>query len=189
MPCQVHESVPFDSERIVNTGGDVNAYLCPHLKLSASMMISVSEPTEGTRRRMRRTRSRDNDFEREVRSALFSHGLRYRVHFPVPGLQRRTCDIAFPRIRLAIFLDGCFWHGCQDHASTIRTNAAFWDAKIARNVERDLETRLHLTDQGWTVLRFWEHQDRQVVAATIIATARPPLRGNKLVLNVRAPDR
>jgi DNA mismatch endonuclease (patch repair protein) len=173
----------------VNIGGGVNVYLCPHFRLSTGMTISVSEPTESTRRRMRRTRSRDNDFEREVRSAVFSYGLRYRVHFSVPGLPRRTCDIAFPRIRLAVFLDGCFWHGCQEHASAIKTNSAFWDAKIARNVERDLETDLRLKDQGWTVLRFWEHQDRQVVAATIIAAVRPPSRRNRLILNVHALDR
>lgn len=137
---------------------------------------------------MKRTRAKDNAFEREIRRALFGSGLRYRVHFPVPGLRRRTCDIAFPRLHLAIFLDGCFWHGCHEHASAIRTNVAFWDAKIAKNVKRDLGTDLHLRGQGWTVLRYWEHQDRQVVAAAITAAVQVLSSQTTPVIDDPAPD-
>lgn len=136
------------------------------------MLPTVSDPSPATRRRMRRTASRDNAFERKIRSDLFSSGLRYRVHFPIPGLPRRTCDIAFPSLKVAIFLDGCFWHGCPTHISKFKTNEAFWIAKIVQNAQRDLNTTEHLQSEGWTVLRFWEHDERHVVTAKITAAVK-----------------
>ncbi|QKC98389.1 very short patch repair endonuclease [Mesorhizobium sp. NZP2298] len=118
---------------------------------------------------MRRTPSRDNAFERSVRSLLFARGLRYRVHFSLPGMPRRTCDVAFPKKKIAIFLDGCFWHCCPVHGSLAKTNSDFWSRKFKRNTDRDHETDVHLYSQGWRVLRFWEHEQPYDIADCIVA--------------------
>jgi DNA mismatch endonuclease (patch repair protein) len=89
----------------------------------------------------------------------FSLGLRYRVAArPVAGL-RRTADLVFPRIRVAVFLDGCFWHGCPEHHSLAKTNSDYWAEKLRRNRERDAETDRLLKEAGWSVIRVWEHED------------------------------
>ncbi|WP_328588611.1 PDDEXK family nuclease [Brucella grignonensis] len=77
------------------------------------------------RRRMQRTRRRDNQFEASIRSQLYGKGFRYRVHYPVPRMKRITCDIAFPSLNIAIFLDGCFWHGCNIHPPSVKKNTGF----------------------------------------------------------------
>jgi DNA mismatch endonuclease (patch repair protein) len=96
--------------------------------------------------------------------------LRYRVDFaPIAGLRRRA-DVVFPRLRIAVFWDGCFWHGCPEHGSWPKQNAAWWREKIERNQRRDRETDRRLTDAGWLVLRFWEHEDPEA-AASVVAEA------------------
>ncbi|MGA5700627.1 very short patch repair endonuclease [Peterkaempfera bronchialis] len=122
--------------------------------------------------RMRHQARKDTTPELAVRRLLHRSGLRYRVNVPVPGMSRRTMDINFPRAKVAVFMDGCFWHGCPEHATEPKANAEWWRAKLDRNMERDEETTHHLTAQGWTVLRFWEHETASDVAATIIATVR-----------------
>ncbi|WP_377105644.1 very short patch repair endonuclease [Propionicimonas sp. T2.31MG-18] len=97
--------------------------------------------------------------ELAVRGALFSRGLRYRKQLPVPGMPRRTIDIAFTRIKVAVFVDGCFWHGCPQHAVSPKNNAAWWEAKLQKNRQRDEETNAYLTGLGWLVVRVWEHED------------------------------
>ncbi len=82
-------------------------------------------------------------------------------------MPRRTIDIAFTRHKVAVFLDGCFWHSCPDHGSSPRTNAEWWRAKLDRNIKRDRETTEHLCGLGWTVLRFWEHEAPDAVAECI----------------------
>lgn len=104
-------------------------------------------------------RGRDTKVELQVRSALHAVGLRYRLQLRVPGSSRRTIDVAFPKQRIAVFLDGCFWHGCPIHHTVSKTNADFWAEKVRRNRERDLDTDRLLQEAGWTSLRFWEHQD------------------------------
>jgi DNA mismatch endonuclease, patch repair protein len=90
---------------------------------------------------------------------VHARGLRYRVSTrPLKGL-RRTADLVFQRARVAVFLDGCFWHGCPEHHTVARTNAGFWADKVARNRERDRDTDRRLLDAGWISLRFWEHVD------------------------------
>ncbi|MFG3253648.1 very short patch repair endonuclease [Streptomyces sp. NPDC048172] len=125
---------------------------------------------------MSRQRRRDTSPELAVRRLLFSAGLRYRLQRRVPGMARRTIDIAFPGIRVAVFIDGCFWHGCPDHATSPKANAAWWRAKLDKNVARDVETTTHLEACGWTVLRFWEHEAPEEIAArvrrTVAATER-----------------
>lgn len=82
-------------------------------------------------------------------------------------MPRRRADILFPRRRLAIFVDGCFWHSCPLHGTVPRTNNAWWATKLASNVARDRETDRRLFEAGWTVVRFWEHED-PVAAADLI---------------------
>lgn len=127
--------------------------------LSESMTKSwASSP--GRRRNMQANRSRDTKPELEVRRALHRLGLRYRVAVaPEPGLRRRA-DIVFTRARVAVFIDGCFWHGCPQHGRrSFNHNADYWPAKISANVARDVDTTERLREAGWLVLRFWEHED------------------------------
>jgi DNA mismatch endonuclease (patch repair protein) len=108
---------------------------------------------------MRGNRYRDTRPELAVRSAVHALGLRYRVAArPIVGV-RRSADLVFRRRRVAVFVDGCYWHGCPDHFVLPRTNAAYWTAKIERNRARDAETDALLADAGWTVVRVWEHED------------------------------
>ncbi|MFJ6529776.1 very short patch repair endonuclease [Streptomyces longwoodensis] len=124
---------------------------------------------------MSRQGSRDTAPEVAVRKLLHASGLRYRVNVPVPGIPRRTIDIAFPRAKVAIFLDGCFWHGCPEHATHPKANADWWRAKLDKNMSRDADTTQHLINAGWTVLRFWEHESVDEVArriADVVAAKR-----------------
>lgn len=107
---------------------------------------------------------RDTTPELQVRRLLHAAGLRYRVAYPVPGRPRRSVDIAFTRRKVAVFLDGCFWHGCPEHGTRPTANAAWWSAKIATNQARDADTAACLVDGGWLVLRFWEHEAPQDIA-------------------------
>ncbi|GGX89427.1 very short patch repair endonuclease [Streptomyces fructofermentans] len=124
--------------------------------------------------RMSRQGSRDTAPELAVRRLLHAAGRRYRVNVPVPGMPRRTIDIVFGRARVAVFMDGCFWHGCPTHATRPRANAEWWRAKLDRNIARDRETTEHLRAAGWTVLRFWEHEPAEDVARRITAAVSPP---------------
>ncbi|WP_310244614.1 very short patch repair endonuclease [Microbacterium sp. BE35] len=125
--------------------------------------------SERTARSMRSNRGRDTGPERAVRTILHAEGFRYRVDFaPLGG--RRRADIVFTRPRVAIFIDGCFWHCCPAHGTQPRQNADYWLPKLRRNVERDRETDASLRDAGWTVLRFWEHEDPSEIARQISET-------------------
>jgi len=117
--------------------------------------------------RMSRQASKDTSAELAVRRLLHAAGLRYRVEYPVPGMARRRIDIAFTRAKVAVLIDGCFWHGCPLHATWPKQNAEWWRAKLDRNMARDRETTEHLTAQGWTVLRFWEHEAPEEVAVQV----------------------
>lgn len=129
------------------------------------MSPTASSPAVAAR--MSRQASRDTAQELAVRRLLHSGGLRYRLHVPVPGMPRRTVDIVFGRLKIAVFLDGCFWHGCPGHATSPRANAEWWRSKLDRNVARDRETTEHLVAEGWTVLRFWEHESAEDVARRV----------------------
>lgn len=122
--------------------------------------------------RMSRQRSRDTEAEWSLRRILHARGLRYRVDAVLPGLPRRRADILFPRQKVAVFVDGCFWHGCPVHKTFPKSNAAWWAKKLARNVERDRETDAHLADLGWEVLRIWEHDDPDRAADRVEAAVR-----------------
>lgn len=119
---------------------------------------------------MQGNRKRDTKPELTLRRELHRRGLRYRVDHALPlhGLRRRA-DVVFVRRRIAVFVDGCFWHGCVDHGTRPSTNSTYWTAKITRNVSRDVETRKLLEEAGWTVVRVWEHDDPYAAAAGIEA--------------------
>lgn len=123
--------------------------------------------SDGSRKSMRANRGRDTSPELRVRSILHRRGLRYRVSArPEPRL-RRTADLVFGGSRVAVFIDGCFWHGCPEHATRPVRNADWWANKLDRTVERDLETTEALQLAGWQVLRFWEHEPAEEVADAI----------------------
>lgn len=115
-------------------------------------------------RRMAKLARRDTVPELALRRALHALGFRYRVCFPVPGMSRRSIDIAFPKQQVAVFLDGCFWHGCAQHSVRPKNNSEWWVQKLQTNVDRDRDTSAHLTSLGWHVIRIWEHEpvDRAV---------------------------
>lgn len=117
-------------------------------------------------------RSKDTRPELAVRSLLHARGLRYRKHYrPVPQL-RRTADIVFTRWRVAVFIDGCFWHACPEHFIAPKSNSGYWVSKMEGNQRRDRETDTTLEEAGWTVLRFWEHAPPTDVADYIVNVVR-----------------
>lgn len=126
--------------------------------------------SEGVRRSMRSNRRTDTTPERLVRSALHRRGLRFRKDYRIyaPPLRVRA-DIAFPRRRVAVFVDGCFWHRCPEHATDPKINGAFWERKLRANVERDQAVDRALTTAGWRVIRSWEHERPDTAAARIVA--------------------
>jgi DNA mismatch endonuclease (patch repair protein) len=123
---------------------------------------------DATRRRMTRQRRRDTAPELAIRRNLHARGLRYRVDAPLPATRRRA-DLLFPGPRIAVFIDGCFWHGCPAHATTPKRNTRWWVDKIAANVARDHDTDRRLQMSGWLVLRIWEHESADAAAEQIAA--------------------
>jgi DNA mismatch endonuclease (patch repair protein) len=116
---------------------------------------------------MQRVRQRDTSAESALRRELHARGLRYRVQFVVLTRPRRVADIVFVGPKVAIFVDGCFWHGCPLHATWPKSNAEFWRAKIIANQQRDADTTLRLRAGGWKVFRVWAHEEPREVAARI----------------------
>jgi DNA mismatch endonuclease, patch repair protein len=104
---------------------------------------------------MSRIRGRDTEPERVLRRLLWNRGLRYRLHLRTPA---GRADLVFSGPRVAVFVDGCFWHGCPEHYVRPRTSALFWADKLAANVERDVNQTSRLEEAGWRVCRFWEHE-------------------------------
>ena len=112
---------------------------------------------------MARVRGADTGPEMALRRALWQAGLRYRVRPDIPGRP----DLAFVGCRIEVFVDGCFWRGCEGHYKAPATNATFWSEKIARNRKRDREVEAALAKLGWTVLRYWEHEVEHDLASVI----------------------
>lgn len=124
--------------------------------------------SEAARRSMKGNRGRDTGPEMAVRRIVHARGLRYRVDArPLVALNRRA-DLVFSRAKIAVFIDGCFWHGCPDHHTVAKSNATYWAEKVAGNRERDLDTSKRLREAGWLVLRFWEHQRPEEVAEAVV---------------------
>jgi DNA mismatch endonuclease, patch repair protein len=140
-----------------------------------------ARPTAATSNRMRLVGRRDTPAEIRVRSLLHRLGYRFRIDLPpLPGGRRRA-DIVFTRQHVAVFLDGCFWHGCPTHFTTPLTNSSWWAAKVASTMRRDKEVDQQLRAAGWRVVRGWEHErvgdvvGRVVAALCGEAPARPDL--------------
>lgn len=126
--------------------------------------------SDGVRASMRANKGRDTKPEIALRRAVHALGLRYRVSYRPLKAVRRTADLVFTKVKIAVFMDGCFWHGCPQHHTVAVTNASFWAEKVRRTQERDAETDRLLKEEGWLVIRFWEHQD-PVQAAALVADA------------------
>lgn len=122
-------------------------------------MTSYEKPDSATSYRMRRVRRRDTACEMALRRALYAQGFRYRVDRQVIPDQRTRADIVFSAKKVAIFVDGCFWHGCPIHVSEPKRNAGWWREKLSYNRHRDREVNAALYVGGWTVVRIWEHED------------------------------
>ena len=121
---------------------------------------------------MKANPSFDTKPEVALRAALHARGLRFRKNFPVAIHEARgtRVDVAFTRARVAIFVDGCFWHGCPIHGTMPKANPHYWPAKLARNRARDLLVTESLERDGWTVLRIWEHVPLAEAVETVLAT-------------------
>ena len=120
-------------------------------------------------RAMKGNRAADTRPELAVRSAVHRLGLRFRKHArPLPAVRCKP-DLIFPTERIAVFVDGCFFHRCPDHGSSPRTNSAYWRAKLDRNVSRDRENDAALAAAGWIVIRIWEHEDAEAAAHRVAA--------------------
>lgn len=126
-------------------------------------------------------RRKDTTPEIAIRRVLHARGLRYQVAYPIPGQHRRSIDIAFTPSKVAVFVDGCFWHGCPDHGTRPRSNPDWWRTKLAAHAARDPDTNRVLAELGWTVLRFWEHEDPHAAASLISgALVLPPQIGTSV---------
>ena len=122
------------------------------------------QPGERTSQRFSAQRRTGTAPELHLRRELHSRGRRFRVHYPIPGLPRRRTDIVFTRWHLAVFVDGCFWHGCSDHGVQPRSNRDWWQWKLQNNRARDRDSDERLQALGWTVLRVWEHEPPESAA-------------------------
>ena len=135
--------------------------------MSAQPGSAIQPSSEAVSARMSRQAVRDTMPELALRRELHRRGLRYRVDAAVPGLIRRKVDIVFSRIRVAVFVDGCFWHGCPEHRTMPKANEAWWRSKLERNILRDRETDQALLELGWTVVRVWEHEPPEGAAKRV----------------------
>ena len=127
---------------------------------------------------MKANRRRDTNPELRLRSLLHRRGLRFRIDHPIrtpEGLVRP--DIAFTRARVAVFVDGCYWHNCPEHGELPRANRDFWREKLARNTQRDVTQTAALEAQGWSVIRIWEHVDPADAAQTVADALASETRG------------
>lgn len=129
-------------------------------------LVAPAASSAAARAVMQGNRSTDTRPEVALRSALHRRGLRFRKGIAVAGVRCRV-DVAFTRARLAVFVDGCFWHGCPQHGKSPTTNASYWCEKLARNPARDARNDEALRAAGWDVLRVWEHEDAEQAAVRI----------------------
>lgn len=136
--------------------------------LTVGVMSESWASSESARRTMLGNRRRDTAPEMRVRRLVHAAGLRFRVDAPPDHAVRSRADIVFSRRKIAVFIDGCFWHGCPTHGVQPVTNASYWGPKLARNRARDIAVTHALEELGWTVLRFWEHESADSATRTII---------------------
>lgn len=131
------------------------------------------------RERMLRQATHNTRPEMALRRELHGRGLRYFVHRrPLPGV-RREADLVFPGAKVAVFVDGCWWHGCPVHGGRAKTNASFWEEKIEGNRVRDVDTDERLTENGWMVVRIWEHEPASVAASVVEVAVTERLKSGR----------
>lgn len=135
--------------------------------MGASTRAAPSSPEAS--HRMQRVRQKNTSAESVLRRELHALGLRYRIQIPVLTKPRRVADVTFSGPRVAVFVDGCFWHGCPQHATWPKKNAEFWRAKIVANQVRDRDTDARLRIDGWEVVRIWAHETPHVAASRVAA--------------------
>lgn len=121
---------------------------------------------------MKKVRRSDTEPELLLRKELFRRGLRYRLDVRPITTSRTRPDIVFSGPKVAVFVDGCFWHRCPEHGTMPKSNRAWWRAKLDANVARDRRADQALTDAGWTVIRVWEHEEMGQAAARVQAEVR-----------------
>lgn len=144
-----------------------------------ALPIAPSPASAAVRAVMRGNRGRDTRPELALRAALHRMGLRYRIdRAPERGLRCRA-DVVFPRERVAVFVDGCYWHACEVHGRVPSRNSDYWAAKLALNKARDARNNERLEAAGWQVIRAWEHEVPAEVAETVAAA----VRGRRLSAN------
>ncbi|MGD0984779.1 MAG: very short patch repair endonuclease [Acidimicrobiales bacterium] len=146
----------------------------------AGVRLDAPDPTSNSfattpsaRRRMQRQPVRDTAPELALRRELHRRGLRYRLEQSiVPGTRRRV-DVVFGPTKVAVFVDGCFWHGCPEHVARVpKVNSWYWNEKLLRNRARDQDSDARLRSAGWVVVRVWEHEDMVRRASDIDALVR-----------------
>lgn len=137
--------------------------------MTASSYPSPTSPEVS--RRMQAIKRRDTGLERAIRSAIHAQGLRFRVDYLIalPDVRAIRVDVAFPRQRLAVMVDGCFWHCCPEHGRVPSKNPQYWPDKLARNRRRDEKVNEQLALLGWRVLRIWEHEDLEAATGRVVA--------------------
>lgn len=146
------------------------------IALGGGVVVPYPAPKDASASAVGRSnRRKDTKPEVALRRALHRHGLRFRKDYAIRVDDARPIrvDIAFTRARLAVMVDGCFWHGCPQHGTTPKSNTEYWAPKLARNMERDREDDRRLAADGWLVQRIWEHVPlEEAVAATLDALER-----------------
>ena len=152
---------------------------------AAAMVVDEQLPPASTassvavRAVMSANKGKDTKPELLLRAALYRKGLRYRIGIrPVPDL-RRTADVVFLKPKVAVFVDGCFWHGCPDHYRPAKKSGEAWGQKIKENRDRDASTTVALREAGWEVLRFWEHEDLEQAAEEVRAVVEDRRSGSR----------
>lgn len=144
------------------------------ISLGAGLRVNYPTTTDsGVRNVMRANRRRDTKPEIALRSALHRRGFRFRKDALVRTRERTVrVDVALPRHRVVVLVDGCFWHCCPQHGTQPRTNQSYWHPKLERNVARDQVTNQLLQAAGWRVIRIWEHEDPDEAAGSIDQAVR-----------------
>lgn len=138
------------------------------MKAASNKRIAKPAPSsDAALKRMKAAKPRNTAPEKALRSALHKRGLRFRIdEKPIKELNRKA-DIVFRPAKVAIFVDGCFWHGCPFHGTQAKANAEFWSFKIKQNQERDVDTTKRLEEAGWKVIRVWEHENPEKASEKI----------------------
>jgi DNA mismatch endonuclease (patch repair protein) len=134
--------------------------------------------SDNVRKAMKAIKSKNTKPEIALRKALYKEGFRFRIHYKLPGKP----DIVFPGKKLALFVDGCFWHGCQKCEKKPKTNTNYWNKKIARNMQRARTVNRKLNMQGWSVIRIWEHEVLNDIHKTVIKVKKKKRFKNKFNL-------